>query len=483
MGHTSIDNELNTFYKFKSKMQKYITDFTSQKFLLSVSGGVDSMALLLMFQMLKEEYNNIEIFVVTFNHFFRYESNQEVLFVKQYCENSATYCKIVELDILKGLIKGNKSSYAREARYSCLLEESKSLNCGYIVTAHHKDDQIETFLLRLERGSGIDGLSSIRESRKISDNVFLLRPLLEIKKQSLVNFMRSKKQINWVEDISNKKPISKRNVLRYILSQFSNRYSEGNLLENSIISSVLHMQSAQKALQHYTMLEFRNIVTVKLGYLVFNKEAFLSIPAEIQDRIIVLSLMVIGGHKYKPRYESFMRCRDLVYGDKNTAITLYGCKIKVSEKYFYILREESYIEDKFFDIHKAKQVLWDSRLFIKLEFMQNVENNSFENRIFLTRILREDLSKIKRFNSREKSNFLITMPVVRLKCVDENSVYSSKIVKLVDHGVIDFYINCDDCETNDVNDVEEGYSASSDGVVCVRIRAQFDFYTLIEKLL
>lgn len=447
--------KINVFCRFKERIKKYI--LSHHRFILSVSGGVDSIALLLMFKMLREEYPSIEIFVVTFNHFFRIESTEEVLFVKQYCDEISVNCKIIDLDSLKGHINGNKSSYAREARYRSLISESRALNCKYILTAHHKDDQIETFLLRLQRGSGIDGLCSIKESRKIDEDIFLLRPLLDIKKQELIDFVISENSKNlpnkdhkWVEDQSNSKPIYKRNVLRHILSKFSFRYSEGHLLENSIISAISHIQSAQKALHHYMMLEFKNIVIVKLGYLVFNKNLFISLPDEIQNRMIVLSLMVIGNHKYKPRFDSFSRCLNIIRGDKNISTTLYGCKIKVSDKYFYILREVEYISNNIIQIYEGLEILWDGRLSIRIEDIRNVFK---KNNFFLTKILNEDLSKIKSFNSREKSTFLLTMPVIRFE--------DNTIVQVLDKNYLD----------------EENLELP------IKVHIQFNFFLLIEILL
>ena len=93
----------------------------------------------------------------------------------------------IYLNILKNTkkIKSNIQKNARDLRYKLLVKYCKKKNAKSILVAHHQDDQVETFLIRLSRGSGIEGLSSMSERTKLN-NINLIRPFLDFNKQQLI---------------------------------------------------------------------------------------------------------------------------------------------------------------------------------------------------------------------------------------------------------------------------------------------------------
>jgi tRNA(Ile)-lysidine synthetase-like protein len=169
------------------------------KYLLAVSGGVDSMALL---DMLAKK-PGINLIVAHFNHGIRQDSGQDAALVKQ---AAAAYGLIFELGSAR-LGKGASEAAARDARYGFLKRAQAKYGAKAIITAHHQDDLIETALINLIRGTGRLGLSAIRSNKHI------LRPLLDTPKVEIENYAR-KHKLKWLKDSTNQDTEYLRNHLR-----------------------------------------------------------------------------------------------------------------------------------------------------------------------------------------------------------------------------------------------------------------------------
>ena len=173
----SSNNKTSLIYSnFKSQLNASIKKNT---FLVAVSGGPDSLAL----SSLSHAYSiekKIKVFFVLVDHGIRSDASKEAQNVKNLLKK-----KGINLTILKNKKKINKNvqSQAREIRYQLLLNFCKKNKIKFIMTGHHRDDQIETFLIRLSRGSGIQGLSSMSKVSSLSKTTKLFRPLLDEKKK------------------------------------------------------------------------------------------------------------------------------------------------------------------------------------------------------------------------------------------------------------------------------------------------------------
>ena len=153
----------------------------NNSFVVGVSGGPDSTALAALSNFLKHEKKN-RFFFVLIDHAIRKNSHQEALKVKKLLKKNN-----ISLEILRNRkkIKNNIQKNARDIRYKLLSKYCKKKKAKSILVAHHQDDQVETFLIRLSRGSGIEGLSSMSEKTKLN-GVNLIRPLLDFNKQQLI---------------------------------------------------------------------------------------------------------------------------------------------------------------------------------------------------------------------------------------------------------------------------------------------------------
>jgi tRNA(Ile)-lysidine synthase len=173
--------------------------------LVAVSGGPDSVALLLLAAAARPG----QIVAATVDHELRPESADEAAYVADICARLGVPHIILKPD---EPIVGNVQSSARTARYALLQRAADERACTHIATAHHADDQLETILMRLARGSGVDGLSAIR-----ARNGQIIRPLLGFSKQELVSICESN-GVKPVSDPSNENADFARVAMRQYLA-------------------------------------------------------------------------------------------------------------------------------------------------------------------------------------------------------------------------------------------------------------------------
>jgi len=170
---------------------------------IALSGGIDSVVLL---HFLNSHYPG-NIRAIHINHNLSKHSKDWSLFCKELCHKQDIEFKSIDINIKTS---SNVEENARKKRYNSLKSElSKN---EVLCTAHHQEDQSETFLLQLFRGSGVAGLASMPKMKSFADT-FLYRPFLNISKQLIVDYA-TKNNLDWVEDDSNINLNFKRNLLR-----------------------------------------------------------------------------------------------------------------------------------------------------------------------------------------------------------------------------------------------------------------------------
>ena len=190
----------------------------SSKVAVAVSGGSDSMALLLLAHQWAQAKGG-HVVAVTVDHGLRPDSRKEAETVGEWAK-----ARGIEHVILSW--EGDKPSSrlqerAREARYHLLTSWCKEQDISTLLVGHHLQDQEETFWLRLSAGSGLDGLTGMKE-QFVRDGVTIVRPLLKVPKEQLQTFLREENQ-PWVEDPSNEKESFFRGRLRTFLTAYQRR--------------------------------------------------------------------------------------------------------------------------------------------------------------------------------------------------------------------------------------------------------------------
>ena len=176
---------------FKEKVQNLHGNYA-----IAVSGGIDSMVLLHLSATCNSKFTPI---ILTVNHGLRSEAAQEALFVYQHSQNLNLKCHILNWHGEKP--QSNIQSSARQIRYSLLLQWCHQNQINYLMVAHQKNDQAETIMMRLERGSGLDGLTGMQECTYLN-GICVLRPLLDVSREELIHYADTK-NIIWIHDVSN----------------------------------------------------------------------------------------------------------------------------------------------------------------------------------------------------------------------------------------------------------------------------------------
>lgn len=223
-GLTLDQYEIKDSFDEKNFLQTFLRFFDSKKMKIAVavSGGVDSMALLLGLIQLRNEYwQNLEIICLTVDHKLRDDSEKNANFVIDFCKKNYVKCELLHWQ--HDEIESQIQESARNARYHLMVQFCLRSRINVLFLAHHLDDQIETFFMRLKRKSGLYGLSCMSKISSIysvhheADGVtmsvkknsikeikefFFLRPFLNLNKSDLSAFLLNSK-VNWYQDSSN----------------------------------------------------------------------------------------------------------------------------------------------------------------------------------------------------------------------------------------------------------------------------------------
>ena len=246
----------------KTIEQLFLAEINPHKecnFVLAISGGVDSMVLANLFLI-----NNLNFSIAHCNFQLRgKESDDDELFINKWCSekdiklynkkfSTEDYCKNNKLTIQMG---------ARELRYEWFRELVDKEKHDFIVTAHHIDDQLETFIINSIRGTGIDGLVGIPD--KINK---IIRPLLMSSKDQIIEYSKVNK-INYREDSSNDKEDYLRNKIRHSVIPYLKSDDDNVLLkfkttiENLNSTKIFVQKVISKVRERVFIYEGENIIT------------------------------------------------------------------------------------------------------------------------------------------------------------------------------------------------------------------------------
>jgi len=213
----------------------------NSRVLLAVSGGVDSVVMLHIFNRLKDDLG-LQIAVGHVNHSMRGEaSDGDEEFTRKLCKSLNIKFYSEQLDPDSWTAKGNKQQLARKLRYNCLNKWFIEFGADFIATAHHADDQAETFIERLLRGSGLDGLSAIPAKR---NNI--IRPILCLSREEILGYAK-KHSLSWREDKSNSSPKYLRNRIRAEILPALNKLEPTG--SRQIYRTVSRIDEAREALE------------------------------------------------------------------------------------------------------------------------------------------------------------------------------------------------------------------------------------------
>ena len=192
------------FNNFKKILMTLGEDIPSKRFLLAVSGGADSAVLSHLFRV-----SGFEFQIAHVNYHFRGEdSNLDQKVVEDFCKKNNIKFHLKDVSEEEKSQMKSLQNWAREVRYDFFFKLLEKENLDFIVTAHHLNDELETFIINLSRGSGIKGLSGIPKNENR-----ILRPFLTFSKSDIYAFAEEN-NIDFREDKSNQKDDYLRNKIR-----------------------------------------------------------------------------------------------------------------------------------------------------------------------------------------------------------------------------------------------------------------------------
>ena len=294
--------------KFIDFMRKY----DGAKMAVGVSGGIDSVCLLHWLHEI-----GADVVCMHVNHRLRAEADIETDYVVDVCAKMGIPCKIFYWDGEKP--ENGLEAAAREARYKMMTDFCHENGIKYLLTAHQSDDQIETFLMNLSRGSGLYGLSAmLPESER--DGITILRPLLEVSRQELKDYCDNH-NIKYFIDSMNSDEHYKRVKIR------KNRHLLNDKLDISdsrILLAIQNLSRTREWLDKY--VENRIEMVIRKWGAMFSVSFLFDEAEEIRLKFIGTLIQRIGGSDYPVRLNSLQNALSNLQTD--CKFTLGHCTIR-----------------------------------------------------------------------------------------------------------------------------------------------------------
>ena len=270
-------------------LERNVLNWQQESYVLAVSGGVDSMILLEQFFQLQKKYPII-ITVVHIHHHLRQESDDEEVMVREFCRKRNLSVEVYHWEEGSSQNSGIEEK-ARQFRYEKLKESQQKHHASYVVVAHHADDQVETVLMKLTRGSTLEGIAGMKPIRPFGKG-YLIRPFLTVDKKVLYEYA-SMHQILYSEDTTNQSVAYTRNRFRQeIIPLFKKENPKFNQKIQEFTKTLQEQQELIGTITYQWMEQA--LVELSNGWS-WNKDSYLKQPIGLQKVILVEISKKIGG--------------------------------------------------------------------------------------------------------------------------------------------------------------------------------------------
>ncbi len=321
------NEELSHIYSsFKKKLKSLKKNF----FLVAVSGGPDSLALTALSKAYSYE-NKCKIYYVLVDHNIRKNSSNEAKSVKRLLKKHQ-----IKLNVLKNTKKITKNiqSEARIIRYDLIVNFCKKKRIKTILTAHNLEDQVETFFIRLSRGSGLQGLSSMKQIYKINGNISLIRPLLDFKKNQLIKISKIIFG-RYFKDPTNKNT----KYLRTRIRNLKKPLEMSGINYDKIFQSIKNLASSRDTLDFYFNKIYKDIIVKKKNKIYMDLKNFHNINQEMKVMVLKKTIKDFTHSYYATRSKKIINLINQIKEKKNAKFTLGGCIILREKKHIIFQKE------------------------------------------------------------------------------------------------------------------------------------------------
>ena len=323
----------------------------------ALSGGADSLALCLLAEPWARRLGG-HFVGLTVDHGLRPGSREETRRVGGWLAQRGIAHRVLRW-------RGEKprrglQAAAREARYGLLREWCARHGVLHLFLAHHLEDQAETFVMRLARGSGVEGLAAMAPLGA-DRGILLVRPFLGTAKARLVATLRRSKQ-PWIEDPSNRDPAFQRVRVR----RARGALEAVGLSVPRFARTAQHMARARAALEaEATDLLARSVRIHGAGFCTVDPRAFAVAADEISLRALSQVLMCVSGAVYPPRFERLARLCDAIAAGLGAARTLSGCRIAPWRGRILVSREAAATAPSL-SLSAGATLCWDGRFTVRV---------------------------------------------------------------------------------------------------------------------
>ncbi len=294
------------------KFQDFMRKYSGKQMAVAVSGGVDSMCLLYW---LHEIGANVVCLHV--NHKLRAQADAETEYVKTVCEKLNITCRIFYWDGEKP-VNGLEAA-AREARYQMMTDFCHENNIEYLLTAHQSDDQIETFLMNLSRGSGLYGLAAmLPESER--NGVKILRPLLEVSREEIRKYCDDNNIKYFVDSMNSDEHYTRVKIRknRHLLND------ELGISDARILLAIQNLSRTREWMDKY--IASRVEMVIRSWGAMFVASFLFDEAEEIRLKFLGTLIQKIGGNNYQVRLNSLQKALSNLQSD--CKFTLGHCTVR-----------------------------------------------------------------------------------------------------------------------------------------------------------
>ena len=377
-----------------------ISEETSNGVALSVSGGSDSIALLHLTTNWTKS-RKIRLVVFSVNHNLRPESSEEIEFVRMAA--SGLGHEFYELSWDNGGNKVAIQERARDARYSMISKKCHEFGINILLTAHHLDDMLETYLMRKNKKSSILGLSY--SNSFFYNNTQVIRPLSSFLKSELIDYLNSL-NIKWLEDSSNLLDVYERNRIRMEISNLPGEKKSEFFVEMRAINKKANTLNERLISTIAEAVSINNF-----GFAIIDIVKIRDECLDIQIHVINYVLTIISGKDHLPRFRSTKQIIHKLKTMQKIDNSLHGCLLKQIKGKLLILREQQEIQltQIKLDHHNT---YWDNRFIIecskseysvgKLTLLEYIQKRD-----------RFDLSELSLIVDNSHKLILFTLPVIK----------------------------------------------------------------------
>lgn len=391
--------------------QKFITNINGilgvnkpTKIAVAVSGGADSVALLDLVARWSE-VEKLDVTIFSVDHNLRPESKDEIAYVKSLADKNGFHFIPLSWSA-EGKTSGIQAR-ARNGRYNLMQEHCKKLNISLLLTAHHLDDMLETYLIKQSKKASLLALAP--NITKFIQNLWIVRPLFNITKQELLDYL-VQNNIHWFEDESNKSDKYERNRVRKVLEKLSIKEKEDLIDEYSLVIN------KSKDVGASLISAFAEAVSIyNYGFAKIDLSKFNEFDEEIRIYLLNYVLTVISGKTIVPRYRNLSRVISTIADNTFKVCTLSYCTLVSKNNNLIIYKEKALIAQE--EAEFENQMIWDNRFKFNNDQLL-IQNKNFKvsslkmsDYIRLKKLV--NLKKLAEISDNSHKAILFTLPVIK----------------------------------------------------------------------